>query len=98
MPSRRDKSGRSRKESRRRKSSHNKAKSVSGKILTLSFEVIYGIDYELDEDKFHRTGGKFEMKRVLKNGEITGHRYMFEFQAVGPFEKFLKKYRDYFSK
>lgn len=97
MPSRRDKSGRSRKESRGRKSSH-KAKSASGKILTLSFEVIYGIDYELDEDKFHRTGGKFGMKRVLKNGEITGHRYMFEFQTVGPFEKFLKKYRDYFSK
>gem|GEM_PF-5263234 len=72
--------------------------STPGRIISLSFTVVYGIGYEFDEDKFNETGGMFGIGRIIKNGEITGHKYTFDFKTDKAFKKFFKEYKRYFHK
>lgn len=83
-----------------KKNIHPKMSSASGELVSFSFAVIYSVDYEFDEELFHQadTGGTFEIKRVIKNGVVVGNKYTFEFKTRASLARFLKRYRNAFSK
>lgn len=83
-----------------KKNIHSRMSTASGELVSFSFAVIYSVDYEFDDELFHQagTGGTFEIKSVIKNGVIVGNKYTFEFKTRASLARFLKRYRNAFSK